>query len=49
MNPRVLKRFTVLMFIAVLVTGGATLLYDSFFDRPAGDYDTERGHPVIER
>ena len=47
MNPRVLKRFTVFMFIAVLVTGGATLLYHSFFDRPAGDYDTERGDILL--
>ena len=47
MNPRVLKRFTVLMFIAVLITGGSTLLYDSFFDRPAGDYQTERGDILL--
>ena len=47
MNPRVLKRFTVLMFIAVLITGGSTLLYDSFFDRPAGDYETERGDILL--
>ncbi len=47
MNPRVLKRFTVLMFIAVLFTGGATLFYDSFFDRPAGDYETERGDILL--
>ena len=47
MNPRVLKRFTVLMFIAVLLTGGATLFYDSFFDRPAGDYETERGDILL--
>ena len=47
MNPRVLKRFTILMFIAVLITGGSTLLYDSFFDRPAGDYQTERGDILL--
>ena len=43
MNPNVLKRFTVIMFLAILITGGATLFYDSFFDRPKGDYETERG------
>ena len=43
MSPNVVKRFTVIMFLAVLVTGGATLFYDSFFDRPKGDYETERG------
>jgi len=47
MNPRVLKRFTVLMFIALLLTGGLTLLYDSFFDRPSGDYETERGDILL--
>ena len=47
MNPRVLKRFTVLMFIAVLFTGGATLFYDSFFDRPPGDYETKRGDILL--
>ncbi len=43
MNPRVLRRFIFIMFIALALTGGTVMFYDSFFDRPPGDYETERG------
>ena len=43
MNPRVLRRFIVLLFLLILVVSTFTLLYDSFFLRPPGDYEVERG------
>jgi tetratricopeptide (TPR) repeat protein len=43
MNPKVLRRYVVLMFVAILVAGAVTLVYDSFTERPPGDYETERG------
>ncbi|MFP6749527.1 MAG: hypothetical protein VCD66_18265 [Alphaproteobacteria bacterium] len=43
MNPLVIRRFVFLMFIAFALTGGTVIFYDSFFERPPGDYETERG------
>ena len=43
MNPLVIRRFVFLMFIAFALTGGTMMFYDSFFERPLGDYETERG------
>jgi tetratricopeptide (TPR) repeat protein len=43
MNPQVLRRYILLMFVAILVAGALTMGYDSFTDRPPGDYETERG------
>lgn len=43
MNPNVLKRFIMLLFIASLAVATATIFYDSFFNRPPGDYETEKG------
>ena len=43
MNPLVVRRFVFLMFIAFALTGGTVMFYDSFFERPPGDYETERG------
>ncbi len=43
MNPRVLRRFIVLLFVLILVVSTFTLLYDSFLNRPPGDYEVERG------
>ena len=43
MNANVLRRFIVLMVVAMLVIGVGSLLYDSFIDRPPGDYETEKG------
>lgn len=42
MNPNILRRFTIIMFFAIFITVSATLFYDNFFDRPKGDYETER-------
>ena len=42
MNPRVIRRFIVLLFVAGMVVGAGTIFYDSFFDRAPGDYETER-------
>ena len=47
MSPNVIKRFTVLLFITTLVVGGMTLLYDSFFTQPPGDYETKRGDILL--
>ena len=47
MSPPVIKRFTSLMFIAILVIGGATLIYDSLFIQPPGDYETKRGDILL--
>jgi len=47
MSPQFIKRFTSLMFISALVVGGATLLYDSFFTLPPGDYETRRGDILL--
>ena len=43
MNPRILRRFIVLLFVLTLVVSTFTLLYDSFLNRPPGDYEVERG------
>lgn len=43
MNPRVLRRFIMLLFIAGMIVGAGTIFYDTFFDRPPGDYEAERG------
>lgn len=43
MNPRVLRRFIYLMVIAILVAATFTVFYDSFFNRPPGDYQVEKG------
>ena len=43
MSTNVIKRFTALLFIATLIVGGMTLLYDNFFIQPPGDYETKRG------
>lgn len=43
MSGPVLRRFIVLMFIAVLVVGTFTLFWDSLVNRPPGDYETEKG------
>ncbi len=43
MSPTVIRRFVFLMFIAFALTGGTVMFYDSFFERPPGDYETERG------
>ncbi len=43
MNPKVLRRFVVLLFVLTLVVSTFTLLYDSFFSRPPGDFEVERG------
>ncbi|MBT4046020.1 MAG: tetratricopeptide repeat protein [Rhodospirillaceae bacterium] len=43
MSPAVIKRFIFLMFIALALGGGTAIFYDSFFERPPGDYETERG------
>ncbi|MFP6772489.1 MAG: tetratricopeptide repeat protein [Alphaproteobacteria bacterium] len=43
MSPAVIRRFVFLMFIAFALTGGTVMFYDSFFERPPGDYETERG------
>jgi len=43
MNANVLRRFVIIMVIAMLVIGTGSLLYDSFIDRPPGDYETEKG------
>lgn len=43
MSPQVLKRFIVLLFVASLAVATATMFYDSFVNRPPGDYETEKG------
>lgn len=43
MNPRILRRFIVLLFVLILAVSTFTLLYDSFFLRPPGDYEVARG------
>ena len=47
MSANVIKRFTVLLFITTLVVGGMTLLYESFFTQPPGDYETKRGDILL--
>lgn len=48
MNPAILRRFIVLLFVATLLVGGGTLFYESMFDRPPGDYEVERGSIHLE-
>ncbi len=48
MNPAVLRRFIVLLFVATLLVGGGTLFYDSMFDRLPGDYEVEKGSIHLE-
>jgi tetratricopeptide (TPR) repeat protein len=43
MNSGILRRFIFFMFIALAVTGVTVIFFDSFLDRPPGDYETERG------
>ncbi|MDA1099882.1 MAG: tetratricopeptide repeat protein [Proteobacteria bacterium] len=43
MSPAVIRRFIFLMFIALALAGGTAIFFDTFFDRPPGDYETERG------
>jgi len=43
MNPRVLRRFIYLMVIGILVVATLTVFYDSFLNRPPGDYEVEKG------
>lgn len=43
MNPHVLRRFITLMFVAILVVATFTIFYDSFVDRPPGDFEVEKG------
>ena len=47
MNPRVLRRFIILLFVATLVVATVTVFYDSVFVRPPGDYETERGDNLL--
>ena len=43
MNSNVIRSFIFFMFIALAVTGVTAIFFDSFLDRPPGDYETERG------
>ncbi len=43
MNANVLRRFVVLLFVATLGVATFTMFYDSFFNRPPGDFETEKG------
>lgn len=43
MSPAVIRRFIFLMFISLALAGGTAIFYDTFFERPPGDYETERG------
>ena len=43
MNPRVLRRFIVLMVVLVIVAVVGSDFLKRFFERPAGDFSTEMG------
>lgn len=48
MNPRVLKRFIILLGTLTVVMVIGTQIWESFHDRPAGDYETELGSLRLE-
>lgn len=48
MNPRVLRRFIILLAILIVVTVVGTQGYESFISREPGDYQTEKGAHRLE-
>ena len=47
MNPRVLKRFIILMAILVVAAVAFQMIVDEFVSRPPGDFHTKRGDQLL--